>query len=301
MGPRDSETQAKLTDESPASSRTVRFVSPTTLKEHVMASLVPLMRPDEFDELVADIALRGIVTPIELQGDVVVDGRHRVKAAKVLALPTVPVVDAVLSEGETELDYMLKAALVRRHLTDDQRALIAARYAAHYPLPRGGTRRRRRSEMEIKLAYGGQIDPTPGRSAAAILMNVAPSRVKKASSLFYAPDLAKAVHAGELKLSEALRIMRRAKQIRRIDETPLPQGRFRTIIIDPPWQYQDDSCRGAAANVYPTLSFDQICCLPIAERAAAECHIFLWVTNPHLGAAFEVLRRWGFEYTTCLT
>src|SRR6266849_4720102 len=104
---------------------------------------------------------------------------------------------------------MLKAALVRRHMTDDQWAVIAARYATHHPLPRGGARRRRQSQLETNLAYGTQIDPTPGRSAAAVLMNVAPARVKKAASLLHAPELAIAVHRGELKLSEALRVMRR--------------------------------------------------------------------------------------------
>jgi len=301
MGPLDSEKQAKLTNESPAGSRTVRFVSPASLKEHVQASLVPPMRPAEFDELLSDIASRGIVNPIQVEGNVVVDGRHRLRAAMALSLPVVPVVDAVLSEGENSTDYMIKAALLRRHLTDDQRAIIAARYATHHPLPRGGARRRLQSQLETNLAHGGQIDPTPGRSAAAVLMNVAPSRVKKASSLLHAPELAIAVHHGKLKLSEALRVMRRAKQIRRIDETPLPEGLFRTIVVDPPWEYADATCRGAAENIYPTLGFTEVCRLPIVERAASECHLFLWVTNPHVEAAFEVIRRWGFAYKTLLT
>jgi N6-adenosine-specific RNA methylase IME4 len=95
--------------------------------------------------------------------------------------------------------------------------------------------------------------------------------------------------------------MRRVKQIRRIDETPLPEGLFRTIVVDPPWEYEDATCRGAAENIYPTLSFTEVCRLPIAERAAPECHLFLWVTNPHVDAAFDVIRRWGFTYKILLT
>lgn len=88
MGPpRESDTQATLTDEFPARSRLVRLVAPERLREHFRASFVPLMRPNEFDELVADIASRGIVNPLEVLGDVVLDGRHRLKAAKQLALP----------------------------------------------------------------------------------------------------------------------------------------------------------------------------------------------------------------------
>jgi hypothetical protein len=292
----------ELTSGQPAgNAHAVRAVSPHSLREHPWASLVPNMRPQEFEDLLADIAAHGILTPIQINGDVILDGRHRRRAAIALGLAQVPVNEQTLSPDES-LEFMLKAALLRRHLNDDQRAMIAARYASQHPLPRGGDRRSRKAKAQINLAYGGQIDSTPTRSTAAALLNVPASRVKKAGSvLSTAPELAMCVHAGDIKLSQAVRSIRRAEQVRRIEQARLPQGTYRCIVADPPWAYADSHCRGAAEDVYPTMKLEDICALPIAERAADECHLFLWVPTPHLELAFNVVRAWGFQAKTTLT
>ena len=41
-----------------------------------------------------------------------------------------------------------------------------------------------------------------------------------------------------------------------------------------------------------------ICALPVAELAAKDSALFLWVTFPNLPHAFEVIRAWGFTYKT---
>lgn len=44
-----------------------------------------------------------------------------------------------------------------------------------------------------------------------------------------------------------------------------------------------------------------ICALPVASIAHADCILWLWTTNAHLPVAFDVLKAWGFEYKTILT
>jgi N6-adenosine-specific RNA methylase IME4 len=103
----------------------VRQVDPKLLKPHPLAHLIPDMRASEWQDFYTDIGLRGIKVPLEVLGDgTVVDGRHRLKAALELAMKKVPVVDAPLNGDKPEV-YMMKAAVLRRHLTDDQRAAIA--------------------------------------------------------------------------------------------------------------------------------------------------------------------------------
>ena len=298
----EQDLEVELTSGRPTgNAHAVRAVSPHSLKEHPLASLVPNMRPQEFEDLLADIAAHGILTPLQVNGDVILDGRHRCRAAITLGLPQVPVTEQTLSPDES-LEFMLKAALLRRHLNDDQRAMIAARYASRHPRPRGGDRRSQKAQGAFNLVPGDQIDSTPTRSTAAALMNVAAARVQKASSvLSTAPELAMRVHAGEIKLSQAVRTIRRAEQVRRIEQAHLPQGKFRTIVADPPWAYADSHCRGAAEDIYPTMRLEDICALPIAERAADESHLFLWVPTPHLELAFNVVRAWGFQAKTVLT
>lgn len=84
---------------------------------------------------------------------------------------------------------------------------------------------------------------------------------------------------------------------------PIHEGTCRTIVADPPWRYANTSTRGAAEDHYPTMSIDEICALGpgvIAERAAAESHLYLWTTAGHLPEAFRVVETWGFDYKTYL-
>lgn len=81
---------------------------------------------------------------------------------------------------------------------------------------------------------------------------------------------------------------------------PLPEGVYRTICADPPWQYGNTSTRGAAEDHYPTMSVAELCDLNVAERAADEAHLYLWTTNGFLREAFQVMDAWGFEYKTTL-
>lgn len=82
---------------------------------------------------------------------------------------------------------------------------------------------------------------------------------------------------------------------RRADTPPLPATLFDVILADPPWEYRNSGgLPGQAENHYGTMSFDDICKLPIpaAENAA----LFLWVTNPMLREGLELAAAWGFEY-----
>lgn len=88
---------------------------------------------------------------------------------------------------------------------------------------------------------------------------------------------------------------------------------YRTIVADPPWQYQKDTsdgCKpGTAERHYPTMSMRDIAALPVAPLAEDNAHLYLWVTNPrldgdrhdHTFTPFDVVRAWGFEYKTMLT
>jgi N6-adenosine-specific RNA methylase IME4 len=47
------------------------------------------------------------------------------------------------------------------------------------------------------------------------------------------------------------------------------------------------------------MSADKIAALPISGLAADDCILFLWVTWPTLGDAWEIISKWGFTYKTC--
>jgi N6-adenosine-specific RNA methylase IME4 len=81
----------------------------------------------------------------------------------------------------------------------------------------------------------------------------------------------------------------------------LPDGTFRVVVADPPWQYGNKATRGAAEDHYATMTIEALCELDVESRLADDAHLYLWVTNGFLREGFDVLAAWGFEYKTCLT
>ena len=74
--------------------------------------------------------------------------------------------------------------------------------------------------------------------------------------------------------------------------------KYSIIYAAPPWRYHVKHGHGTAESHYPTMTTEEICALPVAEIAAADCALFLWGTFPQLKAALRVIESWGFSYKT---
>lgn len=75
-------------------------------------------------------------------------------------------------------------------------------------------------------------------------------------------------------------------------------GLYSTVVIDPPWQYDNRGTRGAANDHYPTMTLDELAELPIP--ASREAHLYLWTTNAFLRDAFDLVETWDFDYKATL-
>lgn len=80
--------------------------------------------------------------------------------------------------------------------------------------------------------------------------------------------------------------------------------RFRTILADPPWQFQNRTGKMAPEhkrlNRYSTMSLDDIKGLPVADAADDTAHLYLWVPNALLPDGLAVMAAWGFNYKSNL-
>jgi len=89
-----------------------------------------------------------------------------------------------------------------------------------------------------------------------------------------------------------------------VETPPLPEGKYRVILADPPWQYSNAGLGGAAEKHYATLSLEEICELEdangrkITDLPADNSVLFLWVTSSFLQEGLEVCKKWGFDYKT---
>ena len=86
----------------------------------------------------------------------------------------------------------------------------------------------------------------------------------------------------------------------------LPPSTFAAIMADPPWHFKSRTAlqsanwtsRRDAEKHYAVLGVEDIAALPVGSVAARDAHLFLWTTGPCLQQAFEVMRAWGFRYSS---
>jgi len=76
--------------------------------------------------------------------------------------------------------------------------------------------------------------------------------------------------------------------------------RFRTILADPPWQFQNRTGKMAPEHKrlsrYGTMNLDDILGLPVRALADDPAHLYLWVPNALLPEGLRVMEAWGFQY-----
>lgn len=76
--------------------------------------------------------------------------------------------------------------------------------------------------------------------------------------------------------------------------------RFRTVLADPPWQFQNKTGKVAPEHRrlsrYGTMSLQDIKNLPVDDITESTAHLYLWIPNALLPEGIEVLRAWGFNY-----
>jgi N6-adenosine-specific RNA methylase IME4 len=80
--------------------------------------------------------------------------------------------------------------------------------------------------------------------------------------------------------------------------------RFATIVVDPPWSWEDAGDvdqMGRARPLYGAMPLHEIAALPIADHSADDAHLYLWITNRSLPKGFALMAEWGYRYVTCLT
>ena len=85
----------------------------------------------------------------------------------------------------------------------------------------------------------------------------------------------------------------------------LPKNHYGAILADPPWGFQTWSgpekkvaSRGTVAP-YQTMEMSDIAQLSVADLAADDCALFMWVVWPTIDEALGIMESWGFKYKTC--
>lgn len=172
----------------------------TEIPFHPLANLFPLIEGADFADLVADVRQHGLREPVVVYEGHILDGRNRYRACKAAGVP----VRTVAYEGDDALRFVVSLNLRRRHLTESQRASVAAKLAN---MPRG----RPIEDKDTNLGlYPQKVAPDVPIAVAAEMMNVSPSSVDQAKVVHAQgiPELAAKLDAGQIAVSVAAEIAR---------------------------------------------------------------------------------------------
>src|SRR5262245_24632945 len=291
------------------------------LRFHPLADIFPLIEGKEFDELVADIKEHGLRDPVVMFEDMILDGRNRHRACLAASVePTYRVY-----QGDDPVSYVISLNLRRRHLDESQRAMVAAKLAT---LRRGDNQHSPIGETsQAKAATLLNVGKRSVERVVEVRDHGAPELVQAVErgnvSVSAAADIAtqsvdeqrEIVARGEREILRAAQDIRARKaEIRRAErlerlaatcnpKTPFPSDRrYAVLYADPPWHFEvyneESGVERAAGNHYPTMSFDEICGLPVQSLASPDAVLFMWTTAPHLRESLDVLGAWRFEYKT---
>ena len=179
----------------------MRICPESPVRFHEYANLFPMMQGAELDALRDDVRRNGVREPVVMLGDAILDGRNRYMCARDLGM-AYPVREF---DGDDPLAFVISANLVRRHLSESQRASIAARIAN---MDHGQRADYRAANLPV-LPLSVQAVPQPSvtQADAARMFNVSERSVRAAKQVQEdAPALAPRVDSGAISVSLAAQV-----------------------------------------------------------------------------------------------
>ena len=287
----------------------------TALEIHEAALLFPPMTDQEFAELKDDIRKNGLLVPIKLFDEKVLDGRNRFLACKETGVtPHFEVIEAA-NDDIWSLVYSLNA--VRRNLPEHKKAMIAAQLTNSTV----GTNQHTAgavSQKKVAEELGISVDSV--LRANKVLKNGIPELVEAVNSgrinISAAAKLAELAKEDQTQLDfndiktiqDASKAINKAKfevrrqerlqaiEAKRANNKPLTSelGNFGVVLADPPWDYL------GTAVPYPVMTLQEICDLPVPSICAEDAVLFMWCSNSLLPDALQVVTAWGFTFKTSM-
>lgn len=163
------------------------------MQVHPVANVFPMMSDAEIDDLARDILENGQREPVWMYQGQVIDGRNRMAACERIGRP--PTTREFLGADDELLPFVISLNLKRRHLSESQRAMVAANIAT---MRHGGDRV---SEQAANL-------PVATQAEAAEMLNVSERSVRTAVKVRddAPPEVVQAVQAGALSVSLAAEV-----------------------------------------------------------------------------------------------
>lgn len=175
----------------------------TKYEDHPVSRIYPMMEDGQLQELATDIKEHGLLEPVVLYKDKILDGRNRFRACELAGVP----VRFDTYSGDSPAAFVVSMNAKRRHLTTSQKAAAAALAEPHFA---------EEAKQRLKTSTGGANPrPTPklaegvkgeAREQAANAFGVSHGYVSAAKKLkAESLEIFEQVHEGKKTLQEGRR------------------------------------------------------------------------------------------------
>lgn len=285
-----------------------------------LRDLLPPLEDSEIEALEASIWINGILDPIQLGsiGDVsnpfILDGHNRYALCQKLnKKPTYS--DNVLEFNDIYdvKAWILQNQLSRRNLNSFKRCEIVSRLEDNI-----------REEALNRKSLGGKggLEQDPhncadlgvGETRQILAKQAGISHetyrrfkgiIKRGSCEVY-----DSLRKGDLTINKVYtdlkkeEIKEKNEELKKSNPTVFPDGRYQTIVIDPPWPMEKIQldCRPDQIGFdYPTMNEEELKLFPLPEMTMDECHMYLWTTQKFFFMAHRLMEYWGFNYIFQMT
>lgn len=268
-----------------------------------LRSLIPPLEKEERKQLETSLKTEGMRDAIVVWNNIIVDGHNRYEICLKHNIK-IKTTNKKFKDRDAVIIWMIDTQLGRRNISKYDRTRLALK-KVDILQPIAKSNQGRRNDLVQKFGRSSQrtshqvakiakVSHETSRKVGYIIEKADKNQKKDLSSQKFSINKI----YNELKKAE-----NRKKIAAKFKEPSLPKSKkkYNVIYADPPWSFKHYSDKGkgrAPDNYYKCQNLQDIKDLPIADLAADDCVLFMWVTYPFLQKSFEVLKAWGFEYKT---
>ena len=272
--------------------------------------VIPALSKEEYEGLKQSIIKEGCRDALITWQGILIDGhnRHEICTKHGIKYATI---EKQFKDRDAVIEWIITNQFGRRNLSLYNRSLLALQLKPIFE---------QRAKENQTLSEGRGVK---GLEKSTNLINTREelariagvsdntiARVEKIERLA-SPETKAQIKSGDVSINQAYQATRREEKLKAISEKIddhkdtetkgidiyNTERKYSIVYADPAWDYWSGGNKNQNLH-YNTMTMQDICNLPVKSITDKDCVLFLWVTYPILEQAFEVIKAWGFEYST---
>ena len=278
--------------------------------EQEFKELIPSLSPDEYSGLEKSLLAEGCRDALVVWNGVILDGHNRYEICKAHGIEF-NIIEKDFSDRDAAKIWIIENQFNRRNLPLYVRGELMLKLK---PLIAAKAKENQRGGQGGILLSENSTKATDTRKELAKLARVSDNTISRIEKIAEkAPEEVKTkLRVGEMSVNEAYKKVKQIEKAEKIEKEineakeaietlPPIEGKYKVIVIDPPWQYEkrNDDMTHRGRCPYPTMTIEELCAmnLPMDD----DCIIWLWTTNAFMHESFHIVEAWGLVPKTILT